>query len=160
HGRTDETESAALQVLAECVRFRRSCRNLPHRIPLVELRPAANETPAVGVETPELFLDFEKRTRVTHCSFDLQAVANDSSIQHESPDPSPRESRHLLGIEPVKSPTVTLSLLQHDRPTQSRLRGFEHKKLEMLDVIVDRYSPFPIVILHHQRVIGAYPGTA
>jgi hypothetical protein len=55
-------------------------RNLPHGLPPVQLRPSVNETPAIGVETSELFLDFEKCARVARGGYDFHAVANNSRI--------------------------------------------------------------------------------
>src|SRR5438034_10404668 len=77
----DEAESPALEVLAECVGFGRSRWNLPRSLPVVKLGPPADKTPAVGVEVPELFLDFEECACVAHCGFDLHAVANDRGIR-------------------------------------------------------------------------------
>jgi len=51
--RTNETQSAMLEVLAECIGFGRSRRNLPRGFPPVQLWPSVNETPAVGIEAPE-----------------------------------------------------------------------------------------------------------
>src|SRR3984893_9633475 len=74
--RADEAESPVLEVLAECVGFGRSRRNLSYRLPSVNLGPPADKTPAVGVKLPELFLDFEQCAGVAHCGFDLHPVAN------------------------------------------------------------------------------------
>src|SRR5258707_15836805 len=57
--RADEAKSAVLEVLAECFRFGRSRRNLPRSLPVVKLGPSLDKTPAIGIETPELFLNFE-----------------------------------------------------------------------------------------------------
>src|ERR1700688_3836428 len=46
--RADEAESPVLEVLAECVGFGRSRRNLSHRLQSVKLAPPADKTPAVG----------------------------------------------------------------------------------------------------------------
>src|ERR1700675_423742 len=78
--RTNETKSATLKVLAERVGCVRSRRNLSHDLPSVKLWPSVNESPAIGVEASELFLDFEKGARVGHGGLDLHAVANDLSI--------------------------------------------------------------------------------
>src|SRR5437879_13138341 len=77
--RTNETESAMLEVLAERIGFDRSCRNLSHDLPPVKLWLSVNETPGIGVEASELFLDFEKRACVAHGGFNLHTVANDLS---------------------------------------------------------------------------------
>src|ERR1700704_1154911 len=65
-GRTNETESSTLEVLADCIRLGGSRRNLPHRLPSVELGTSLDKTPAIGIETAELLLDFKKFACVAH----------------------------------------------------------------------------------------------
>src|SRR6266446_4147019 len=78
--RTNETESAMLEVLAERIGFDRGCRDLSDDLPPVKLWLSVNETPAIGVEASELFLDFEKRACVAHGCLNLHTVANDLRI--------------------------------------------------------------------------------
>ena len=78
--RTNETESAMLEVLAERIGFDRSCRDLSHDLPPVKLWLSVNETPAIGVEAFELFLDFEKRACIAHGGLNLHTVADDLRI--------------------------------------------------------------------------------
>src|ERR1700716_901491 len=78
--RTNEAESATLKVLAERIGLDRSCRDLSHDLPPVKLWLSVNETPAIGVEASELFLDFEKRACVAHGGLNLHTVANDLRI--------------------------------------------------------------------------------
>src|SRR6266403_4698285 len=155
--RPHETESAMLKVLAERVGYERSRRNLSHDLPSVELWPSVNEAPAIGVEASELFLDFEKGARVAHGGLDLHAVANDLGIQCELLDSSNGKSRDFLRIKPLESAPITLPLLQHQRPAQPSLCTFEHEKLEVPAVIVDRDTPFEIMVLEHQRIIDIDP---
>jgi hypothetical protein len=46
--RTNETESAMLEILAERIGRERSCRDLSHDLPPVKLWLSVNETPAIG----------------------------------------------------------------------------------------------------------------
>src|SRR5579864_1180669 len=69
--RPNEAESPLLEILAECVRFGRSRRNLSRSFPAVLFGLSADETPAVGVKAAELFLDLEKCACVAHRGFDL-----------------------------------------------------------------------------------------
>jgi len=48
-----------------------------------------------------------------------------------------------------EDPAIPVTSVQDNGPTQSSLRGFEHKELEVFPVIVNRYAPFPIVIFEH-----------
>ena len=78
--RTNKTEPAMLEVLAERIGLDRSRGNLSHDLPPVKLWLSVNETPAIGVEASKLFLDFEKRACVAHGALDLHAVANNLRI--------------------------------------------------------------------------------
>src|ERR1700737_1095022 len=69
--RADEAESPVLEILAECLGFGRSRRNLARSFPAVELGPSADEMPTVRVKVPELLLDLKKCACVVHCGFDL-----------------------------------------------------------------------------------------
>jgi hypothetical protein len=71
-----------------------------------------------------------------------------------------RVPRHFLGIEPAKSTAIPSAFFEHDRPTESGLRRFEHQKLEVFSVIVDWHTPFAIVILEHKGIVHADPGTS
>src|SRR5882762_6634005 len=53
--RSNEAETAALEIAAECVRFGGRCRNLTQRIPPILPRPAINELPAIRVEASVFF---------------------------------------------------------------------------------------------------------
>src|SRR6266850_6069944 len=119
--RTNETESALLEVLAERIGLGRSRRDLPHDLPSVELGPPVNETPAIGVEAPEFFPDLEKCAGVAHGSLYLHTVADDLRIQYQLLDPARGESRDFLGIKASESASITFPLLQDDRPAQPGL---------------------------------------
>src|SRR5260221_13213531 len=119
--RADEAESPQLEVLAECVGFGRSRWNPPLSLPVVELGPAADETPAVGIEVAEPFLDFEKRACVAHCGFDLHPVANDLRIGCKVLAFSLGVARDFLRIEFVERAAIPFPLFQDERPVQARL---------------------------------------
>src|SRR6266511_146604 len=54
------------------------------------------------------------------------------------------------GIEQVERCTIVLSLVQNRLPTQARLRSFKDQELEQESVVMDRHTPFGVVILHIQ----------
>src|SRR5260370_26716161 len=56
--RTNETESAMLEVLAERIGLDRSRGNLSHDLPPVKLWLSVNETPPIRLEPSKLFLHF------------------------------------------------------------------------------------------------------
>src|SRR5207247_7077962 len=73
-------------------------------------------------------------------------------------NPSCRISRNLLRIELAECAAVAIAFLEHDRPAQACLRGFENEEFEMGTVIVGWHAPFAIVILAHQRIVDIHPG--
>src|SRR5436190_17492744 len=117
-GRTDEAESAVLEILAERVGFGGGRRNLPHRLPSIQTGPSIDEPPAISVETSELVLDREKRPRVAHSGFDLHPVSNDRRIRSELLNSLLRVSRHLPGIELAEGAAITFPFFEHDRPAE------------------------------------------
>src|SRR5260370_15904650 len=149
-----------LEIFAEGVGFERGRRNLPHRLPPVEFGSSIDESPAIGVKTSELCLNGEKRPPVAYRRFNFHPVSNDHRIQCELPNSSLGISRHLFRIELAEGATITLPLFEHNRPTESRLRSLEHEKLKVFAVIVDGHTPFAVVILEHQRIVHADPGTS
>jgi len=155
--RTDEAEPSALQILAQHVGFARGRRNPTHVGPSVHLRPSVDKPPAIRVERAELALNVEKRPRAQNSPFDFHAVSNDRRIRHQSLNTRFRESRDFLRIEPAERTPIAFSLFQHDRPAESRLCGFEQKKLEVRAIVVDRHTPFAIVMVQHQRIVDVGP---
>src|SRR5216683_2144928 len=117
----NETESPVLEVLAECLGLLRSRWNLPRSLPVVKLGPSLDKTPAIGIETPELLLDFEECACVAYCGFDLHPVTNDLRIGYKLLDLSLGVARDFLRIEFVERAAITFPLFQHKRPAQSGL---------------------------------------
>src|SRR5216683_48372 len=105
-----------------------------------------HEAPKVGVERAEFPPDFEERTRVAYRRFDLEAVAHDSGVGHQSVHVAGAEARDLCGVEPGEGSAVIVALVEDRRPGKSRLRAFEDQELEQPPVVVDRHSPFLVVI--------------
>jgi VWFA-related protein len=159
YGRSHEAEAARLQILAERVGLRGRGRDLPHRAPSIHARAPTDEPPAVGIERAEFRLHLEEPAGVVHGSFDLQPVADDGGILHEALDAAAIEARDGGGIELGEGTPISLSLVEHDGPTEARLRGFEDEKFEVLPIVVRRHAPLAIVVLHHQR-LRARPGTS
>ena len=158
--RADEAKPALLEILAECVGFERGRRNLPHLLPPVALGSSSDELPAIGVKTFELFLNCEQRPRVANRGFDFHPVSNDRRIPRELLNSFLGISRYFFGIEFVEGAAIALPFFEHNRPAESRLRPFEHQKLEVFAVVMHRHSPFTIVILEHHRIVGAGPRTS
>lgn len=52
----------------------------------------------------------------------------------------------------VERDPVSRALIQNRRPTQAGLSALQHQELEQRTVIMDRDTPFLVVIGHQQRI--------
>src|SRR6185369_4747072 len=120
--RADEAESSVLEVLAERIGLRRSCRNLSHRLPTIELWLTVDEAPTIRIEASKLLLDGQKRAGVAYRGFDLLPIADDLWVGYKFLDIPLGVARNFCRIEFVECAAIALSFFQHERPVQSRLR--------------------------------------
>ena len=81
--RSYKAKSAALQVLAHRVRFRRPRRYLARVAPIILLRAAANKLPDIPIKRTEFLLYREKCLRVGNRRGDFQPVAHDARIRQQ-----------------------------------------------------------------------------
>jgi len=156
-GGTHEAESAVFQVLAERIGFGRGGGNLLDDAPAVNFGLSADEAPRVCIKGAELLLNCEKRSGVAYGRVDFLPVANDPWIEQQLLNAFLGISRHLVRIEPAESAAIAFTFVQDDRPVQAGLRPFQNKEFEMFAIMVDRYTPFPIVIFEHQGIAFADP---
>src|SRR5467141_2645397 len=145
-GRADETEAATFQVLADRVRYRRTGRHLLHALPAILQRTSVHEAPQIGVERAEFPPHFEEGPRVSDRRFDLEAIAHDSRIGQQSLHVVRAEARDLCGVESRERLAVIVALVQYRRPRESRLCTLEDQELEESTIVVDRDSPFLVVV--------------
>src|SRR5713101_7787160 len=127
HGGSDEAESSLLQIAAERVGLARRGGNLAHGFPSMLSWAAVDELPAIRVEAAMFFPHGQKPSGVLHRSGDLRAVPDDPGIGGQLVDPSRGVPRDLVWIEVAERATVALALVEDDRPTESRLRGFQNQ---------------------------------
>src|SRR5690606_10212117 len=95
----------------------------------------------------EFLLHLEKALRVRDRGLDLQLVADDAGICEQPLYRARVEARHPRGVETGERAAVARPLAQHGAPAQARLGRLEDQELVMLVVVVDRNTPFPIVIV-------------
>src|SRR6266436_6763133 len=131
--------------------------DLTHGFPTILSRATVDELPAICVEAAKLPLHRQKRSSVLDRGGDLQAVPDDPGIGGQLVDPNRGVPRDLLRIEVAERATVALALVEDDRPTESRLCGFQNQELEMCAIVMRRHPPFAIVILAHQHLIDVDP---
>ncbi len=66
-------------------------------------------------------------------------------------------SGNIPGVKIVKGLSVTVPFFQNGRPGEPRLRSFENKKLKELSVVMNRNTPFMIMIgLLQLALIGPF----
>src|SRR5712691_9067576 len=73
------TEKSVWHIVKEAAKIIGVAKVSPHDLRRM-LWPSVNETPAVGIEASELFLDFEKCACVAHGALDFHTVTNDPRI--------------------------------------------------------------------------------
>src|SRR5262245_55040197 len=155
NSRTHEAESAMFQVFAEGIGFGRGGGNLLHDFPTIHFGLSTDKAPRVYIKTAELLLNCEKRPSVAYGRLDFLPVSNDPWIEQQLLNAFVGISRHFVGIVLAESAAIAFTLVQDDRPAQSGLRPLQNEELEMFNVVVDRHSPFAIVIFEHQGIAFA-----
>src|SRR5260221_13507182 len=121
-----EAEPPPLQIAAERVGLARRGGDLTHGFPTILSRATVDELPAIRVEAAKLPLHRQKRSSVLDGGGDLQAVPDNPGIGGQLVDPSRGVPRDLLRIEVGERAPVALALVEDDRPTEPRLRGFQN----------------------------------
>src|SRR5882724_9704129 len=109
-GRTDEGESALLEIFTHRVGFGGASRNSLRGLPDVDARFASDELLDVTVEGLEFFLDCEECLRVLYGCCDLQTVADDSGILHQGLHLSTIVAGNFLRVETTEGSAVVLAL--------------------------------------------------
>jgi hypothetical protein len=123
-GRADEAESAAFEVLAQCVGLRTRRWDIGLFFEAVADRLSADETPNVLVEATEFLLDLEKLAGVLNRGNDLLTVPDDSRIVDESLN-RPAPSRFRNTVAQLK-PACALSSKRNSKCLASSRTGTPH----------------------------------
>src|SRR6185503_2019108 len=100
----------------------------------------------VGVETVELLLQRQESLGVLNRRGDLEAIANNSRMGEQSFHFGPIVFRDSGRIEIVKGKALVDSFFQDGLPTQPRLGTFEDQEFKQRPVVVQRNTPFGVVI--------------
>src|SRR5262249_49019488 len=123
--RSDKVEPAPAQVLAHVHRFLRISREALQAVPGILDWRAADKLPDVAIETAEFFLDFEKSLGIRDRGLDLQPVAYDAGIVHQSLDLVGFEARDFLRVKAAECFAISLALVEDRGPAQTSLRAFK-----------------------------------
>src|SRR6516162_1962830 len=149
-----ELEAALSQILAHRIRFFGGAWNVAHTLPCILHRCVIDELPNIGVEAAKMPLHLDKSFGIHDGVFDLQSVAYDSGIGEQFSELPLSVSRDLAWLDIVKGAAVALALSQYGDPAQPCLRAFENEQLEQSSIIVERATPFTVVVGDVKRVIG------
>src|SRR6516165_5200044 len=149
-----ELEAALSQILAHRIRFFGGAWNVAHALPCILHRCVIDELPNIGVEAAKMPLHLDESFGIHDGGFDLQSVAYDPGIVEQFSELLLSVSRDLAWLEIVKGAAVALALSQYGDPAQPCLRAFENEQLEQSSIIVERATPFTVVVGDVKRVIG------
>ena len=149
-----ELEAALSQILAHRIRFFGGAWNVAHALPCILHRCVIDELPNIGVEAAKMPLHLDKSFGIHDGGLDLQSVAYDPGIAEQFSELPLSVSRDLAWLEIVKGAAVALALSQYGDPAQPCLRAFENEQLEQSSIIVERATPFTVVVGDVKRVIG------
>ena len=119
----------------------------------------ADERPNVAIEGAALALDAEERARIRDGAFDLQSIADDRGIRHQSRDPAAVVFRNARRIEIGEGLAVRGALGEDRRPGEPGLRSFENQEFEEASIVVHGNAPF-IVVIRDVEIAAVGPWTA
>jgi hypothetical protein len=152
--RSYELEAALSQILAHRIRFFGGAGNVAPAPSGILDRRVIDELPNVVVEVAEMALHLDKSFGVHDGSFDLQSVAYYPGIDEQFSELPFSVSCDLAWLEIVKGGPVALALSQYGDPAQPCLRAFENEQFEQSSIIVERRTPFTVVLGDVKRVSG------
>jgi hypothetical protein len=93
------------------------------------------------VKAAELQTDTQQRHRVADRRIYFLAMADDPRIKEKGFPASSVEGGDRRWIEVSEGLAISFSPLEDGEPTEPRLRSFQHEKLKVPSVSVNRHSP-------------------
>ena len=98
-------------------------------------------------QNPELFLHREECAGIGDGACHLQSIAHDAGVLQECRQFGVGKFRNRYRIEIGKCLAVIFALGEDGRPRQARLRAFENQELEQRVFIVNRHTPFLVMVI-------------
>ena len=117
------------------------------------------ELPNVNIKAVKLLLNLEKCLGIRHGRVDLQSIADDCTIGHQTLNPLQGKTCHLLGIEAGKGFAVPFPLVENRSPTQACLGTFQSEKLKLFLIVMNGNAPFLIMVRLVEIITHPGPGT-
>ena len=121
----------------------------------IEDRFSSGETPDVFIKRTEFYSDFNKTARVVYDRVDFSRRFYHTGRFHNLFDFTVVIEGDLLIIETVETLSEYLPLFHHHESVQPALKDFKRYVFEMLHIVVERFSPFLVVIFAEQFVVFA-----
>ena len=109
----------------------------------------------MGVEAAELFLDFERDVGVFDGGVNLEFVSDDAGIFEQFGDFLGSVTGDCFDIEIIERYPVRVSAFKDGFPAEASLCSFEDEQFEQVAIIVDRHSPFVVVVRLVDGATGA-----
>ncbi len=160
NGAAHELETPLLQIVAQGVGFRGGGRDVLHDLAAVPQGLAAYKPPNICIEAAKLLLDGQECLGVAHGGTDLQAISYDPGVPQQVLDFPFAEASDPDRGEVGESFPMTVSFFENGGPTQPGLGALQDEELEVLVIIVDRNSPFVVVVFQIEVSHPLSPGAA
>ncbi len=126
NGRADEREAGFFQAFAHLDGDRCDGRNFTAILEMIDHRCSTDERP----EKRRRVLQRQPGLGIASSRVELEAIADDSRIEHQFIDFRIAHLRHALHVEAKQHLAITLSFAQHSDPGKPGLEPFEQKQLE------------------------------
>jgi hypothetical protein len=117
-------------------------------LPFILLRSSANESPDILVEAAKLLLQGKEQFGIPDGSLNLQPISYDILIRKQLTDFSLPIECNGGGVKVIEGSTVAAALFQDSFPAQACLHALQDEKLEESSIIMDRHTPFKIMIVY------------
>src|SRR5215469_8341004 len=147
--RADEFEAAPGQVLAHSLRLGSLGRYILVSLPPVLNRAIRYEAPQVRIEAAEFRLNVQTAPGIFDCSLDLEPVPDNTGISKQLLNPLLCKPRHSGRYKIGKGRSIVVSFFQDCFPAQSRLCALENQEFKEALVIVERNTPFVVMITNN-----------
>src|SRR5579864_6862945 len=158
-GRPAKFEAAARKLLRDLAGKLGLGRYLLDAAQAIDLGAAVDEVPQELREARAFVHDREPGARGKDRPLDLETIAHDALVLHQSLDLFGRVASDLGGFEGVEGAAEIIALAQDGDPGEAGLEAVENELLEKRAVVVLRHAPFLVVIGDVERILPG-PGAA
>ncbi len=156
--RTDKRPAATFQVFAQSGRVVGESDNFGSLLPAGAA--AWFETPKIGCERTEFDDQSLGESRVVDGRFDFASMPDDSFVEEQLLDFWFSKIGNFVEIEVAECLPKRFPLFEDGDPAQAGLKSFEGNFFEKSVIVVDRKTPFAIVVGYIEGVRTTPPATS